>query len=126
MKPKVPPLKGNNGFKKCPPCGTKWMNRDDFLGDPDIEMIGYQADFEELTAGLFLFNHICRGTLAVNAGIFQDLYDGPILEERIEGTEACLGYCEHEDELRPCPNQCECAYVREIIQVIRHWPKKTN
>jgi hypothetical protein len=86
-------------------------------------MIGYQPLFEKLTAGLFLFNHSCGTTLATPAEAFQDLYDGPIFTERLNGTEECGGHCLHEDDLGPCPAKCECAYVREIMQVILNWPK---
>ena len=39
-------------------------------------------------------------------------------------TTECPEFCLHKSELRPCPAKCECAYVREIIQVIKDWPKK--
>lgn len=84
-------------------------------------MIGYQVHFEKLTAGLFLFEHICGTSLAIHAHEFQDLYNGPIFTERLTGTEECPGYCLHENDLRPCLAKCECAYVREVVQVILHW-----
>ena len=110
-------------FKKCPNCGFEWSSRRDFLDDPTLEIIGYQANFEELAAGIFLFNHSCHGTLAIPSGRFEDLYQGPIFARRAEDSEECPGYCLQEEELEPCPVECECAYVREIIQTIRHWPK---
>jgi len=87
-------------------------------------MIGYQVDFEELMAGLFLFNHICGTTLSIKAGDFQDLYDGPLFVERLRGTEKCEDHCLHKSDLRPCPTKCECTYVREIVQVILNWPRQ--
>jgi hypothetical protein len=87
-------------------------------------MIGYQVNFEDLKAGLFLFNHSCGTTLSVAAEEFQDFYDGPMFVERLDGTSECGGYCVHERDLRPCPASCECAYVREIMQVILKWPKQ--
>ena len=117
----------NSVFKKCPACAFEWFSRDDLLKDTNIEIIGYQAHFEELTSGLFLFNHhICKGTFTLPAGSFKDLYTGPVFSERATGEEACSGYCLHEDALNPCPAQCECAYVREIIQLIKHWPKESE
>jgi hypothetical protein len=110
-------------FKECTVCDFKWNNRNDFLKDFDINIHGYQVHFEELTEGLFLFNHACGGTLALSAGEFRDLYDGPVFTERFTGSDECPGYCLHEDELQACPAQCECAYVREIIQVVKHWQK---
>ena len=114
------------GFKKCSACGFVWSDRNDFLGDPDIALIGYQAYFKHLTAGLFLFNHECKGTLAIYAMVFADLYDGPIFTERMTDEPECSGNCFHESDLRPCPNQCECAFVREIIQKINNWPKRSK
>ena len=114
---------GEVPFKVCPLCDAVWGSRDDFLRDPDLELIGYQVDFRELTAGLFLLNHSCNGTLAIEAHDFEDLYDGPIFKERSTGSEDCPRYCLHQDELEPCPAECECAYVREIVQVGRNWEK---
>ena len=64
-------------FKECTVCGFKWEHRGDFLNDFNIKIHGYQAHFKELAEGLFLFNHSCAGTLAISAGEFRDLYDGP-------------------------------------------------
>lgn len=113
-------------FKRCPMCGRLWESRDGFLSDPRIEIIGYQSCFKELTAGYFLFNHSCAGTLAVLVEKFADLYDGPVYQTRKTGTSECPRFCLHQEELAPCPARCECAFVREVIQVVRSWPKNPN
>ncbi len=110
-------------FKKCSKCRFAWLTREAFLGDPNLTIIGYQVHFQELTAGLFLFNHSCDTTIAVKAGRFHDLYAGPIFGDSLAGTADCPEYCLRKRELRPCPAKCEFAYVREIIQIIRNWPK---
>lgn len=97
-----------------------------FLSDPKVRMVGYQVDFDELMAGLFLFNHSCGTTFSVRAGDFQDLYKGPIFMERLNGTEECQSYCLHENDLHHCPAKCECAYVLEITQVVSKWPKNLD
>lgn len=111
-------------FKLCTCCGVVWPTRDDFLSDPEVELIGYQAHFTELKAGLLLFNHSCHTTLAIEVEEVLDLYKGPVFRERATGGPNCLGYCQHRSELRPCPVQCECAFVREILQVVRQWEKR--
>ena len=116
-------VSGSTVFKKCTVCRFQWALRDDFLRDPNIEVIGYQVDFDELAEGFFLFNHSCKGTLAITAGEFNDLYDGPIFSERAEGSEDCPSHCLHENELRLCPVKCQCAYVREILQIIKNYQK---
>ncbi len=110
-------------FKECPNCGFSWESRDSFLSDPCVEIVGYQVHFEELTVGFFLFNHSCRGTFAVVVGDLRDLHDGPVFEQRKTGTDQCPEYCLHKDELAACPAKCECAYAREIIQLVAKWPK---
>ena len=113
---------GGLPFKRCTCCPNKeWRTRDDFLSDPDIVLIGYQTNFEELKAGFFLFNHSCHTTLSVKVELFLDLYDGPVFRERATGGPDCLGYCLHRSALMPCPAQCECAFVREILQIVRNW-----
>jgi hypothetical protein len=113
----------NKNFKQCSKCGYAWDTRHKFLEDPKLHIIGYQVNFDELEQGFFLFNHTCGTTLAIMAGDFRDLYDGPIYSERLTEGKECLRYCLVKDELRPCPAKCECAYAREIIQTIKGWPK---
>jgi hypothetical protein len=111
-------------FKACTACKHTWRSRHEFLCDPGLELIGYQVSFKELTAGLFLFNHVCKGTLAIQALAFRDLYHGPLFTHRATGGPDCPGHCLHESELGPCPTHCECAYVREIMRIIQDWPLK--
>ncbi|OGR15393.1 MAG: hypothetical protein A2277_03910 [Desulfobacterales bacterium RIFOXYA12_FULL_46_15] len=107
-------------FKKCINCGKTWPDRDSFLDDPEIFLIGYQANFKYLKLGGLLFNHSCRTTLALPADLFIDLYDGPVFSERVTGSDACPGYCLSKTSLSPCSAQCECAFIREILQIIKY------
>ena len=116
----------STSFKTCSKCGFVWPERVSFLSDPQLRIVGYQVDFDELMAGLFLFNHSCGITFSVRAGDFQDLYNGPIFMERLNGTEKYQSYCLHQNDLHPCPAKCECAYVLEITQVVAKWPKPLN
>ena len=112
-------------FKECPACSHVWDTRSDFLADPNVRLKGYQVHFQELSEGLFLFNHECLGTFALSAGAFEDLYEGPVFQEKATGTDQCPGHCLHQSELEPCPSHCECAYVREVMQIVRNWPRQT-
>lgn len=111
-------------FARCSLCRHTWETRVDFLGDPSLRIIGYQVAFTNLAEGFFLFNHSCGTTLARPVGEFQDLHDGPIVAHRATGSDECPGYCLRRGELRACPAECECASVREIIQIILGWPGK--
>ena len=113
-------------FKTCS-CGKRWKSREEFLSDPDVEVVGYQVDFEDLREGFFMFNHMSRGcltTLSVSAGLFFDLYDGPVFKERPIGVAGCGGMCFHQSDLRRCPTRCECAFAREVLHVVSNWEKK--
>ncbi len=107
-------------FKRCPCCGELWPSRADFLADPALEVVGYQADFRDLRLGLFLFNHDrCGTTLSAAAGEFADLYRGPVFAERKTGSDECPGYCLDRSILGGCSTECECAFVREVLQEVR-------
>lgn len=113
-------------FKTCPMCSMTWGTRNDFLNDRTLELNGYQADFEALEYGLFLFTHHvdgCFTTMAVQVKEFLSLYEGQRFEQRKTGTEECPGYCLQIHRLERCGAGCECAFVREIIQIIKHHPQ---
>lgn len=110
-------------FKECLPCGDKWADRDDFLKDSRIEIIGYQVNFDNLLGGHFLFNHSCGATLALHVRDFNGLYEGPVFQVRATGSDDCPGYCLYKDKLDACFARCECAYVRNIINIIKKWPE---
>ena len=105
-------------FKTCPKCRYVWKRRDDFLRDAGVSLGGYQVNFESLKEGFFLFNHSCKTTFSVEVAEFVDLYDGPVFSEKATGTDTCPGYCLNRSTLSPCPAVCECAFVREIMQLL--------
>lgn len=114
-------------YRTCSVCKHEWESREEFLADPAVRLIGYQVSFRNLMEGVFLFNHEvegCTTTLAIEAGHFFDLYEGPMFEGRLRGTRECPGYCLHEGELNRCPASCECAFVRDVMQMVLSWPKK--
>jgi hypothetical protein len=109
-------------FKKCPMCNKSWPAREEFLKDQQLILEGYQANFESLDDGLFLFTHhqnACHSTLAVEIRHFLDLYNGPRYTERKTGTVECPGFCIDVYNLRRCRLKCECKYIRELMHQIR-------
>lgn len=110
-------------FKHCAICDRHWPSRDAFLADPQIHYIGYQPHFKALTTGFFFFNHDCKATLALEVMLFRDLYDGPVFQTPKTGDKDCPGHCLQWTNTDACPNACECAFVRELIQRIDAWPK---
>lgn len=109
-------------FKTCPSCQTEWATQKDFIDDHSLKLNGYMPNFKQLEDGIFFFTHDvvhCLSTLAVEAALFLNLYDGPYYEERMTRSEDCPGYCMDMAELNSCPVKCECAYVREISRIIQ-------
>ena len=113
-------------FKKCETCKKVWESYLDFISDPEISLTRYQVNFENLELGLFLFTHSCNNNLSITASAFTTLYHGPVFDEKRTGTDSCPEYCLYEDELGHCPIRCECAYIREVLQIVKHWPKKVS
>lgn len=116
----------NKPFKVCTLCGYRWSSRDQFLSDPHVVLDGYQANFEVLSEGLFIFSHLvsnCRTALALDVASLADLYTGPIFTERKLATPSCPGYCLHRHSVDACEIACECAFIRILLKTIREWPK---
>lgn len=61
--------------------------------------------------------------MVIKAKKFADLYTGIKYPERKTGDADCPGYCLNKEELRSCHVQCECAYVREIIEIVQEYPR---
>lgn len=109
-------------FKVCTLCKAVWNTREEFLSDPEIELAGYQVAYGDLKGGLFFFRHLkegCYTTLALGVKDFTDLSDRPVLSSHGKPPEGCPGFCVRKDSLDSCPNECECVWVRDILQVIR-------
>ncbi len=114
-------------FKICPTCSGHWKTLEDFLADPELELSGYQVNFADLKGGLFYFTHLpgnCGTTLAVPVGAFAGLSKRPMLASHGRQPDGCPGLCVR-NELNPCPVECECIWVREVMQIIRNWKKQT-
>jgi hypothetical protein len=114
-------------FKSCPFCRRVWPTRLTLLRDCAVILVGYQVNFLTLKKGLFLFNHAtCGTTFSVKVEGFLDFRVGPVIRARRTGENECPGYCLRMGELGPCPAECECASVREILQAVREWPKDNH
>ncbi len=112
-------------FKTNKCCKTPWYSIDELLEDSNIDLVGYQVNFGDLKLGIFLFNHVtCQSTIGIPAGLFKDLHFGPVFSECLTGSEQCPSYCLHSEVLNPCRAKCEGAYVRDILQILRDWPKQ--
>ncbi len=109
-------------FKICSVCGHAWKLRDEFLKDPFIELVGYQANFLNPSRGLFLFVHRaykCGAHLTLRVENFDDLFRKEKYYEARVLSDECPVYCMEANNLEFCIQPCKMAYVREILQIIR-------
>ncbi|PJA27434.1 MAG: hypothetical protein CO189_07005 [candidate division Zixibacteria bacterium CG_4_9_14_3_um_filter_46_8] len=121
--------KETDKFRVCSLCNREWKDRESFINDILLYLNGYQANFDQLELGWFLFTHheeSCGSTLAIPAGKFFDLYKGEKYTERKTGSEDCPGYCFEETNLERCPTKCACAFVREILVALRKMKEAQN
>jgi hypothetical protein len=120
----------NESFKTCPHCGTTWQTLEDFLNDPALELSGYQVHFVELENGLFYFTHHterCGTTLAVPVQAFTTLTRRSFLAPCGHlAADGCSKLCVRGDTRTPCPAECECGWVREVMQEINHRKPQAN
>jgi hypothetical protein len=117
-------------FKSCSYCNVHWSSRETFLSDQNIKLVGYQPHYKNMEEGLFLFNHLtCNSTLSVISQKFRDLYTGPFyainkLDEDQLNYDDCPDFCLFKNKMKGCLQQCERAFVSEVIQIITMWKKE--
>ena len=66
-------------FKECTMCGKRWSTKDEFLGDEEVHLNGYQWNKKKLrlgedVSGLLIFTHVrsnCCTTLGIEARKFR-------------------------------------------------------
>lgn len=110
-------------FKRCTCCDYRWENEMDLIRDRNLFVNGYQASFENSLEGLFFFTHDVEGcgtTIAIRAGDFYQLYDGPEHIVNMAHTGRCFGYCLSGDDQGECPNPCEMCWARDILKILRN------
>jgi hypothetical protein len=109
-------------FKTCSLCRHCWQRLNDFVLDPALRVEGYQASFLDPKKGLILLTHQaenCDTTLAIKVEALEPLYDGPTYLERHTGGDDCGGYCLSQGKLEECLAECDMAWVRKVLQLLR-------
>ncbi len=113
-----------NNYKSCPCCNSSWTTLRDFLLENELELVGYQANFENALEGLILFHHTkkgCNTTIALPVknltALEQDL---KTLSSFIPETKDCLGYCRDSHNLKDCKNfNCKGRLIRKLIALLQ-------
>ena len=108
-------------YKVCGNCQAGWNTREAFINDPEVELVGLQADVENPECGFYLFNHnrkACGSTLAERVGVFADLHDGTPHAQSRYGLDDCEGRCARVEDLEICHAHCRNAFAREVAQAL--------
>ena len=98
--------------------------RHQLLKDRHLDLIGYQANIEDLEHGLFLFTHNkveCGTTLSIVVEFLLDLNPGPKYPRKKFGTEECSGFCLEYANLEECDAECEGVFVRDLIKIVKEY-----
>jgi hypothetical protein len=108
-------------FQKCGSCGKTWAGWQEFVFDPSVLMLGFQAFVPVPDANLLVFEHRCGSSISILARRLRHLgapegcqADDPVLF----GTETCNEYCRDIKDLRACDRPCANARDRRVVQLL--------
>lgn len=86
------------------------------MSDRSLSIIGFQNFFNHLRDGVFLFNHTCGTTLALDGDLLFARYSGTIyLNRKRQKSRDCPGICTTSNIHAPCSDQCWCSIINRII-----------
>jgi hypothetical protein len=114
-------------FKHCPTCNVLWRQQSQFLSDPEVKFLGFRPAATPESLALIVFNHArCDTRLTFTLETFAELTVFPILCASCAITHKDTDYCLAGASGRPCPALCICAFVHNVSESIRAWPKCTS
>lgn len=113
MKPNADPP-----FQTCGSCRERWQEWSDFILDPNIRLLGFQAISGLPDANLLVFEHRCGSSISLLAKRLRHIL--PVAEAAAEmtslfGTGQCNQYCRFLDNLEACDRPCANARDRRLI-----------
>jgi hypothetical protein len=108
--------------KCCPLCGRQFTARE-LLTDIEVQAIGMMDEDQGFGQAVYFFRHNspnCGTGFTVPAEEFEEFITEEIPKNRLLGSSACGGHCEHLNDLSECHAQCSNApYRRFLIHVLR-------
>ena len=115
------PLSPNAPFQKCGSCGRTWEHWRDFILDPGVRLLGFQAVFSLPDANLIVFEHRCGSTISVLSKRLRPFFPGIENEKPLPAlfdSEVCNQYCRHVENLQICDRPCANARDRRMIHIL--------
>lgn len=115
-------------FQICGACKQAWPTWEDFVVDPAIRLLGFQAVIANADLNLLIFEHRCGSSVSILARRLRHLL--PVQEaERpsamLFGTSDCHGHCRFLANLEMCDSPCVNAHDRRLILMINQMRKSS-
>jgi len=113
--------KGHHPFKTCGSCRKEWEGWQDFVLDPGIRILGFQAVEGLPDANLIVFEHKCGSSISLLAKRLRHLLPGPDEESRLPvlfGSDVCREHCRLIEDLEACDRPCANSRDRRLIQLL--------
>ncbi len=113
--------KGSHPFKTCGSCRKIWETWQDFVLDPGIRILGFQAVEGLSDANLIVFEHRCGSSISLLAKRLRHLLPTPDEETRLPvlfGSDECRRHCRLIEDLESCDRPCANSRDRRLIQLL--------
>ena len=109
-------------FRICGACGHAWETLEDFLEDPETQLLGLQATVDLPVANLLVFQHEqCGSTVSLLASRLRHLLDPiqPEWQTLLTAGQRCKEECVKDPMATSCHEACVNAPDRRILRLIR-------
>jgi len=121
MNSAAPNPSSSQPFQKCGSCGQPWDQWSDFVLDPDIRLLGFQAISGLPDANLLVFEHCCGSSISILAKRLRHIFPDAEPETELQnlfGTDQCNQFCRFLEHLTACDRPCANARDRRLIQAV--------
>jgi hypothetical protein len=113
--------KGRHPFKTCGSCRKSWEQWQDFVLDPGVRILGFQAIENLPDANLLVFEHKCGSSISLLAKRLRHVLDDQGEREHLPvlfGSEVCREHCRLIEDLEACDRPCANSRDRRLIQLL--------
>jgi hypothetical protein len=113
--------KTRHAFKTCGSCRKSWEHWQDFVLDPGVRILGFQAIDSLPDANLLVFEHKCGSSISLLAKKLRHLLDEHGEREKLPvlfGSETCRKHCRLIEDLEACDRPCANSRDRMLIQML--------
>ncbi len=113
--------KSRHPFKTCGSCRKAWEGWQDFVLDPAIRILGFQAVEDLPDANLIVFEHRCGSSISLLAKRLRHLLPAPEEPAHLPvllGSDICRKHCRLIEDLESCDRPCANSRDRRLIQLL--------